>query len=63
MGQGAFLHSGPVMDLLMVGAGVVTTVPLLLFASAAQRIPLSMVGVLQYMTPTHAIPAGSIGVP
>jgi chloramphenicol-sensitive protein RarD len=36
----------------MAGAGVVTTVPLLLFASAAQRIPLSTVGVLQYMTPT-----------
>jgi chloramphenicol-sensitive protein RarD len=51
-GQGAFLRSGPVADLLMVGAGVVTTIPLLLFASAAQRIPLSMVGVLQYITPT-----------
>lgn len=36
----------------MIGAGVVTTVPLLLFASAARRIPLSMVGVLQYITPT-----------
>ena len=51
-GQGAFLHSGSVKDLLMVGAGVVTTIPLLMFASAAQRIPLSMVGVLQYITPT-----------
>ena len=36
----------------MTGAGVVTTVPLLMFASAVQRIPLSMVGVLQYITPT-----------
>jgi len=51
-GGGAFLHSGPVPDLLMVGAGVVTTIPLLMFASAAQRIPLSTVGVLQYITPT-----------
>jgi chloramphenicol-sensitive protein RarD len=51
-GQGAFLHSGTVKDLLMVGVGVVTAVPLLMFASAAQRIPLSMVGVLQYITPT-----------
>lgn len=51
-GQGAFLHSGSVKDLLMAGAGVVTTIPLLMFASAAQRIPLSMVGVLQYITPT-----------
>ena len=51
-GQGAFLHSPAVSNLLMVGAGLVTTVPLLMFASAAQRIPLSMVGILQYITPT-----------
>ncbi len=51
-GQGAFLHGGPVADLLMVGTGLITTVPLLMFASAAQRIPLSMVGILQYITPT-----------
>ncbi len=52
LGQGAFLHTTLPQNLLMIGAGVVTTVPLLLFASAAQRIPLSMVGVLQYITPT-----------
>ncbi|MBL8056572.1 MAG: EamA family transporter RarD [Anaerolineales bacterium] len=51
-GQGAFLHAGLASDLLLVGAGVMTTVPLLLFASAAQRIPLSLVGVLQYIAPT-----------
>ncbi len=51
-GQAAFLHGSPVTDLLLVGAGLVTTVPLLMFASAAQRIPLSMVGVLQYIAPT-----------
>ena len=52
LGQGAFLHGTPVASLLMVGAGVVTTIPLLMFASAAQRIPLSTVGILQYITPT-----------
>jgi chloramphenicol-sensitive protein RarD len=52
LGQGAFLHTTVSQDLLMAGAGVVTTVPLLMFASAVQRIPLSMVGVLQYITPT-----------
>jgi chloramphenicol-sensitive protein RarD len=52
MGQGAFLNSNPITDLLLVGAGLVTTLPLLMFASAAQRIPLSMVGVLQYIAPT-----------
>jgi|WetSurMetagenome_2_1015567.scaffolds.fasta_scaffold330196_1 chloramphenicol-sensitive protein RarD len=58
LGQGAFLHSGTRLDLLMAGAGVVTTVPLLLFASAAQRIPLSMMGVLQYINPTMAFLLG-----
>lgn len=51
-GQGAFLHSGVLSDALMVGAGVVTTIPLLMFASAARSIPLTMVGILQYIAPT-----------
>jgi len=51
-GQGAFLHTGAVPDLLLVGAGAVTTVPLLMFAAGARRIPLSLVGILQYITPT-----------
>lgn len=51
-GQGAFLHTGLLSDALMVGAGVVTTIPLLMFASAARSIPLTMVGILQYIAPT-----------
>lgn len=51
-GGGAFLHSGAVSNLLMMGAGVITAVPLLMFASATQRITLSLVGVLQYIAPT-----------
>lgn len=51
-GQGAFLHSAMIANVLMFGAGVVTAVPLLLFASATQRIPLSLVGILQYIAPT-----------
>ncbi len=52
MGQGAFLHAGAVSDWLLVGAGLVTTIPLLMFASAARRIPLTLVGVFQYISPT-----------
>ena len=52
IGQGAFLHAGAGSDLLLVGAGVVTTIPLLMFASAAQRIPLSLLGIIQYIAPT-----------
>ena len=51
-GTGAFLHNGPAADLLMIGAGIVTTVPLLMFATAAREIPLTLVGLLQYITPT-----------
>ena len=51
-GDGAFLHTGLVSDLLMMGAGVVTTVPLLMFAAAAQSIPLTWIGILQYLAPT-----------
>ncbi|HLR08480.1 MAG TPA: EamA family transporter RarD [Bacillota bacterium] len=39
-------------NLLLMGAGVVTAVPLLLFAAGAKRIPLNMVGFLQYVAPT-----------
>ena len=51
-GQGAFLHAGAATDGLLFGAGIVTTLPLLLFASATKRIPLSLIGLLQYITPT-----------
>ena len=49
---GAFLHLGVTSDLLMIGAGLVTTIPLLMFASAVRSIPLWVVGLLQYITPT-----------
>jgi chloramphenicol-sensitive protein RarD len=51
-GTGAFMHTGLRSDLLMFGAGVVTTIPLLMFASAARQIPLTVVGLLQYIAPT-----------
>lgn len=51
-GTGAFLREGARTDLLLIGAGVVTTVPLLMFASAARQIPLTVVGLLQYIAPT-----------
>ena len=50
--RGAFLHDGALIDALLIGAGLVTTIPLLMFASAAQQIPLTVVGILQYIAPT-----------
>jgi chloramphenicol-sensitive protein RarD len=51
-GMGAFLHQGVLTDILLIGTGVVTSIPLLMFASAARQIPLTMIGVLQYIAPT-----------
>lgn len=51
-GTGAFLHSPPTLNWMMMGGGLVTAVPLLLFAGAASRVPLGTLGILQYVTPT-----------
>jgi chloramphenicol-sensitive protein RarD len=51
-GSGAFLHDSSLIDIFLIGAGVVTTIPLLMFASAAKQIPLTVVGLLQYIAPT-----------
>ena len=51
-GQAALINDGPLTTLLLLGAGVVTAVPLLLFAYGAQRVPLSALGILQYLAPT-----------
>ncbi|GGM52519.1 putative RarD protein [Longimycelium tulufanense] len=51
-GQGTFTDHGVGHALLLVAAGPVTVVPLLLFGAATRRIPLAMVGLLQYLTPT-----------
>ena len=54
-GNGALFHSGLVRDALILGGGPVTTIPLLLFAAGVRRIPLSLVGMLQYINPTMQI--------
>ena len=52
LGQGAFNNVGLGSNTLLVGAGVVTSIPLLLFASAAKRISLTMIGLMQYIAPS-----------
>jgi chloramphenicol-sensitive protein RarD len=51
-GTGSFLEEGMLTDILLIGTGAVTSIPLLMFASAARQIPLTMIGVLQYVAPT-----------
>lgn len=45
-------------DLLLLGAGIVTAVPLVWFAKGARRIPLSMIGFFQYLAPTISLCLG-----
>ncbi len=52
IGGGTATTEGPGHAALLVGTGVVTAVPLLLFAGAAARVPLTTLGLLQYVTPT-----------
>jgi len=51
-GVGAFVHQGVLITVLLILAGPVTSIPLLMFGYAARRIPLSMLGFIQYITPT-----------
>jgi chloramphenicol-sensitive protein RarD len=44
--------------LLLMGAGIVTAVPLVWFAKGARRIPLSMIGFFQYLAPTISLLLG-----
>ena len=51
-GQSAFLRAGVSTDLLLIGAGVITILPLLLFVAAAKRLKLATLGLMQYISPT-----------
>ncbi|HYC71547.1 MAG TPA: EamA family transporter RarD [Opitutaceae bacterium] len=51
-GVGALGRVGPGDHALILSAGVITAVPLLLFAQGAQRVRLSTLGLLQYLSPS-----------
>ncbi|WP_138733860.1 EamA family transporter RarD [Modestobacter excelsi] len=57
-GSAAFGHEGAGNALLLASSGVATAVPLLLFAAAARRVPLSTVGLLQYVNPLIQLAIG-----
>jgi len=50
-GSGQFGH-GLGITTLLISAGAVTAIPLLLFNGSTTRLPLTMIGLLQYITPT-----------
>ncbi|KAF0706106.1 Aste57867_6814 [Aphanomyces stellatus] len=51
-GEGMFGHADSHTLLLLVGSGVLTALPLVTLSFAVQRLPLTLVGVLVYVTPT-----------
>ncbi|MGV0850125.1 EamA family transporter RarD [Mycolicibacterium phlei] len=57
-GQGTFVGYGGGHVVLLMLAGVITAVPLLLFAAAAQRLPLVTMGLLFYLTPAMQLSWG-----
>ena len=50
-GHGHFVGHGAGHVLLLVSLGLVTAVPLLFFGAAATRVPLSTIGIVQYLAP------------
>jgi chloramphenicol-sensitive protein RarD len=51
-GAGAFGQMGAGTDLMLLGAGVMTAIPLALFSYGARRVTMTTLGILQYISPT-----------
>lgn len=58
VGTAAFGHISLTTTLLLVCGGVATALPLLLFASGARRVTLTLMGILQYIAPTMQLLIG-----
>lgn len=56
--QGSFLAGGISRDMLLLGTGIATSMPLLWFAYGARRLRLSTIGFLQYIAPTLTLIIG-----
>lgn len=54
----SYFMKDPALSLWMIGAGLVTSLPLLWFAAAARRLNLSTIGILQYLSPSIAFILG-----
>jgi chloramphenicol-sensitive protein RarD len=57
-GDAAFAHTGWHTDALLIFGGVLTALPLIGFAYGARRIPYSLVGILQYISPSLQLLCG-----
>jgi len=59
-GESSFITTSVLTDLLLIGAGIATALPLLYFAKGAQLIPMFMIGILQYIAPTMMLIIGVV---
>ena len=59
-GSNVFLHTDIKTNSMLILTGAVTAIPLVMFAKGAQRIPLYMVGFLQYIAPTMMLFIGVV---
>jgi chloramphenicol-sensitive protein RarD len=50
-GDLTFGHNGADESLLLISSGIVTVIPLLMFSGATRRLPLTVMGLLQFLTP------------
>jgi len=57
-GSGALTWRSPAIAALLIGSGLITAVPLFLFAYGARALPYSTVGVLQYIAPSGQLLCG-----
>jgi chloramphenicol-sensitive protein RarD len=51
-GDGHFLQGLPLDDALLLGCGIVTAGPLMIYANGAKRLTLSTIAIMQYIAPT-----------
>lgn len=57
-GVGALGHMSAAVDVLLLAGGIVTSVPLFLFAYGARRVPYSTIGVIQFIAPSLQLACG-----
>lgn len=57
-GEGHFLMGNAAMNWLFVGAGIVTAIPLVLFSTGANNLPLNVLGFCQYLSPSLSLLLG-----
>lgn len=57
-GEGHFLVGNAAMNWLFIGAGIVTAIPLVLFSTGANNLPLNVLGFCQYLSPSLSLLLG-----